>query len=89
MPASETPNERSLRARLAAYSKWAQTDPVEGTAPARAKGPSSLAYFERMVDPNRELPELERRRRAEAQRKAYFTKLALLSAQARRRRAAL
>ncbi len=84
-----TPTDRSLRARIAAHSKWAQVDSREGTAPARAKSPSSIAYFERMVDPKRELPELERRRRAEHARKAYFTRLALASAQARRRRAAL
>ena len=32
---SATPQQRALQARLAAHSKWAQTDPVEGTAKAR------------------------------------------------------
>jgi hypothetical protein len=39
------------------------------------------------VDPDRTLPEAERLRRAEHARSAYFTGLALKSAQARRRRA--
>jgi hypothetical protein len=38
------------------------------------------------VDPDRVLPEAERLRRAEHARSAYFSKLALKSAQARRRR---
>jgi hypothetical protein len=39
------------------------------------------------VDPDRELPEAERFRRAEHAKKAYFTRLALKSAQARRKAA--
>jgi hypothetical protein len=57
-------------------------DPREYTAKARA---TFLRRFEDEVDPDRELPEPERLRRAEAARKAYFTKLALKSAQARRK----
>jgi hypothetical protein len=45
-----------------------------------------LEKFEDEVDPNRELPEAERAHRAEFARKAYFQRLALKSAQARRRR---
>jgi hypothetical protein len=74
--------ERSLHARLAAHAKWAQTDPVEGTAAARAK---FLLRFIDEVDPDRILPEPERLRRAEHARKAYMTKLALKSAKARRK----
>ena len=81
---SLSPSERTLRARIAAYSKHAKHDPRESTAPARA---AALARFEDEVDPNRELPEAERARRAEAARKAYFTRLAFKSAQARRKRA--
>ncbi len=84
-----TSAERSLRARIGAHAVHSKYDSRELTAPARSKSPSSIAYFERMVDPKRELPELERRRRAEHARKAYFARLALASAQARRRRAAL
>ena len=77
-----TPEQRSLRARLAAQSRWAKTDPVAATTPARD---AFMARFEADVDPNRELPAEERARRAESARKAYFTRLALKSSIARRR----
>jgi hypothetical protein len=76
-----SPAERTLRARRAAHEKWAHTDPVEGTAKARAK---FLASFLDEVDPGRVLPEKERLRRAESARKAFYTQLAFLSAKARR-----
>jgi len=79
-----TSSERSLHARLAAYELHSQYDSRELTENARS---AFLRRFEDEVDPNRELPEAERVRRAEAKRRAYFTKLALKSAQARRRRA--
>ena len=86
MPRSITPSERSLRARLAVHTSWANTpDPSSRTAPARA---AALARFEREVDPEGVLPEVERRRRAEHAKKAYFLRLALASAQARRKGAA-
>jgi hypothetical protein len=72
----------TLRARLAAHTRWSKHDSVEGTAKARA---TILLRFINEVDPNRELPELERLRRAESARKAYFTRPALLSAKARRK----
>lgn len=79
---SMSPAERRLAARLAAHAKWAITDPVEGTAAARA---AFLDRFELQVDPNFELDPAERSRRAGHARKAYFAKLALKSAQARRK----
>lgn len=79
---SLTPEQRSLRSRIAAHEKWAHTDAVAGTAAART---AFLARFEVEVDPDQVLPEAERRRRAEHARKAYFAKLALKSALARRR----
>ncbi|WP_245746534.1 hypothetical protein [Nocardia altamirensis] len=42
--------------------------------------------FEQLVDPDRVLSPQERADRAEHARKAHFTRLALKSAQARRRR---
>jgi hypothetical protein len=75
--------ERTLRARIAANEKWAHADPVAGTAKARAK---FLEGFLDEVDPNRELPEEERLRRAENARAAYFSRLAFKSAKARRQR---
>jgi hypothetical protein len=81
---SLTPSERSLRARLAAETLHSKYDSRELTANGRA---SFLARFEDEVDPNRELPEAERVRRAGHARRAYFARLALKSAQARRQRA--
>jgi len=78
-PASRA--ERSLRARLAAYALHAQHDPRETTANGRA---AFLARFDREVDPEGLLEPDERRRRAEQARRAYFTRLALASAKARR-----
>ena len=78
-PASQA--ERSLRARLAAYALHAQHDPRETTANGRA---AFLARFDREVDPRGLLEPEERRRRAEQARRAYFTRLALASAKARR-----
>ncbi len=79
-----TPEERALRARMAAYTLHAKRDARETTAPARA---AFLDRFDRMVDPEGVLPDAERQRRAAAARKAYFTGLALRSARVRRSKA--
>lgn len=85
MPA-RSPEERALIARVAAHAMWAKTnDPSARTAAARR---AALERFEREVDPDGTLPPHERARRAEHARKSYFAKLALRSAQARRRRGA-
>ena len=76
-----SPAERSLRARLAAHTMHAQNDACQTTAAARA---AFLARFEAEVDPDGRLSPEERRRRAEHARSAYFTRLALASAAARR-----
>jgi len=75
-----TPAQRSLRSRLAAYEKWSKHDPIAGTAAARA---AFDRRFDREVDPALELPIDERHRRADAAKKAYFTKLAFKSSRAR------
>jgi hypothetical protein len=81
---SLTPAERSLRAQIAAHESWAQTaDRSARTANARR---AMLDKFERQVDPDGVLPPAERAQRAEHARKAHFKRLALKSAQARRRR---
>jgi hypothetical protein len=77
-----SPSERSLRAQIAANTRWSRADGAEGTAAARA---AFLAKFEAEVDPNNELSPAERQRRAERARKAHFQRLALKSAQARRK----
>lgn len=78
--------ERSLRARLAVHASWAQTgDRSARTAPARR---AALERFERQVDPDGMLNPTERTRRAEQAMRSHMARLALRSAQARRRRKA-
>ncbi len=88
MPASTslTPEQRTLRARLAAHALHAKvSDPVAHTAPARR---ASLDRFELQVDPDGVLDPAERARRAGHARKAHMYRLALKSAQVRKRGAA-
>jgi hypothetical protein len=73
--------ERVLRARVAAHIMHATHDARQTTANGRA---AFLARFEREVDPEGVLDPQERARRAEHARRAYFTRLALASAKARR-----
>lgn len=80
---SHDPTERALLARLAAHTKWATTDRTAGTAAARQ---AFRDRFERQVDPDGTLDPAERARRAESARKAFYTRLALKSARARRLR---
>lgn len=81
---SATPAERSLQAKLAVETSWAQTsDPTARTEPAR-KG--FRERFEREVDPEGRLAPEERTRRAEHARRAHYARLALLSAQSKRRK---
>ena len=75
-----TPEQRTLRARIAAHARWSKEDPRAATKPARD---AFLARFEAEVDPDGVLPEGERLRRAESARKAYFVRLALASSKAR------
>lgn len=78
-----SPAERTARARLAAHVLHSKVDSREHTRPAREA-------FERrfldQVDPNRELPEAERNRRAGHARAAYYQKLSFQAQSARRAR---
>ena len=76
-------SEMSMRGRIGAYALHARRDPKETTAKARR---AFLDRFVDEVDPERVLPEAERNRRAVAAKKAYFSRLALKSAKARRRK---
>ena len=58
--------------RISPSTKWANADPVAGTAKARA---AFLQSFIDQVDPDRVLPEAERLRRAESAKSAHFAKL--------------
>lgn len=77
-----TPEQRRQRARLGAHSLHAKVDDASAhTAPARQ---AFLERFEREVDPDGTLTPDERARRADHARKAYFARLAMKSAAARR-----
>lgn len=76
-----TPGERVLRSRMAAHLMHAKYDARETTAAARK---AFLDRFERQVDPEGKLDPVERAKRAEHARKAYFSGLALKRAKKRR-----
>jgi len=77
-----TPGQRTLRARNAALTRWSQEDPTATAIRAQA---GLLAKFVREVDPDQQLPEAERQRRAKAAHRAHMTRLAFLSSKARAR----
>jgi len=74
--------ERMMRGRIGAYVLHSRYDSRELTKAARAAFESK---FEREVDPDGVLLLEERLRRAEMARKAHYARLALKSAQARRK----
>lgn len=84
-----TPTRRQRRGRslaslcgaIGAHRLHSKYDPRETTKPARA---AFLARFELEVDPDQVLSNAERERRAMSARRAYFARLALASAQARK-----
>lgn len=80
-----TPEQRVLRARIAANTLHAMRDPKETVAKATAASPASIDYWLRQVDPDDKLTEADRTARAERLRRAHFQRLALKSAQARSR----
>ena len=81
MPA-KNPTERSLVASIAANTKWAACP--DRSAATRAARNAFNQRFELEVDPAGVLTPDERSRRASWARRAYYTKLSLKSAQARR-----
>ena len=85
MPLSLTAEQRTLRARNAALTRWSKEHPSEQGRVGQA---GLLAKFEAEVDPDGVLPAAERLRRAEALRRAHMTLLALKSSRARGRRKA-
>jgi hypothetical protein len=84
--AAKDPAQRALIARLAAYSRWAKCDDVDAAMQEPHK--AFLARFEKQVDPEGKLSVAERQRRAEAAMKAHMTRLALRSAQVRKKKRA-
>jgi hypothetical protein len=79
-----TPAERTIRSRIAASDRWARTDD-RAAATASARG-GLHARFEREVDPEGVLGPDELARRVASAKTAYYSRLALKSAQARRAR---
>lgn len=77
-----TPERARLLGRLGGLATSASTDGLQRTEPART---AFLESFLDEVDPHRELPEAERNRRAEAAKKLHMARLALKSAEARRK----
>lgn len=76
---------KSLPHQIAANSRWSKEDTTAQGILLRA---GLEAKFLREVDPNNELPESERLRRAEKARQVYYQRLALASAKARKARKA-
>jgi hypothetical protein len=83
--AAADPTVRTLIAKAAIHTRLATEDRQEMT---RAANEANASRWERLVDPEGKLPPAERATRAEHARKAYFSRLAVKSVQARRRRAA-
>ena len=84
-PSRLSPGERSLRASLAANARWAKTSRADASGQAR-KG--QQRRFEAGVDPEGVLSPVERAARADNARRAHMRRMALRSAQVRRRRRA-
>jgi hypothetical protein len=79
-----TPEQRRMRASLAANEMWARTpDRSERTAAARK---AALDRFEKQVDPDGTLPAVERVKRAENARRAHMQRMAFASSRARAKR---
>ncbi|MDN5918674.1 MAG: hypothetical protein L0I76_26855 [Pseudonocardia sp.] len=82
---SLTPEQRTLRARIAANARWSREDPARQGAILRR---GFADKFEREVDPDGTLPPAERARRAKNAQRAHMQRIALASSRARKRRAA-
>lgn len=78
---SLTPERAAMLGRIGAFTLHSRHDAKETTQHARD---TFLTRFEKEVDPDGVLPPEERARRAEYARKAYFLRLALRSAEARK-----
>lgn len=83
-----TPAERSLRASIAAHTRWANTDRAERQRLADSGQAGLLRRFAAEIDPENTLPADERDSRARSMLTAHMKRLALKSAKARRGEAA-
>lgn len=80
----ETPAERAMHSRAASHVRWSRETDRTGATEAARKG--LQAKFERQVDPDGLLDPIERAKRAESARKAYYADLTRRSIAARRRK---
>ena len=83
-----TPEERKLRASIAAHTRWANTDRVERQRLADSGQAGLLRRFAIEVDPEGRLPDHEREQRARGLLLAHMKRLALKSSKVRRGEAA-
>lgn len=81
-----TPEQRALRARIAANARWSRDRDRKGQARRGQAG--LLARFEAQVDPDGTLPAAERRRLAENARAEHMARLSFLASKARARKPA-
>jgi hypothetical protein len=86
-----TREQRKLRAQTASHTSWSKTS--DRRARTQAASDAFQKQFEDQVDPERKLPEAERKLRAESARKAHYARVAFIASKARtaaaaRRRAA-
>jgi hypothetical protein len=78
---SLTPEQRNLRARVAAHSRWSKPDARQRQAEAISA--ARLRHHEQLVDPDGTLDPAERRKLAENSLRAEMARLALRSSKAR------
>lgn len=84
MSKSLTPEQRTLRAKLAAHASHKNHS---GSDRVKAANDARFQKYVDQVDPHRKLPEAERLRRAKQAEKEEMTRLAFLSSKARSQRA--
>ena len=81
MPTNLSPEQRKLRAQIAAQSRWAS--PGARKRQSDAIRESRIRHHEQLVDPDSTLDPKERRACAEASLKVEMTRLAFRAAKAR------
>lgn len=83
-----SPNTNAVRGRYGGLKSWANTvDRSARTAPGRSSGPASIEYhLDRLPDKFADASDAQKLAAATAARSAYYARLALKSAEARRRR---
>jgi hypothetical protein len=82
-----TPEQRTLRARIASNTRWAKTSGAEAKANGERAQRGLLERFAREIDPDETLHPVERYKRAERMRQAHMQRLSLASSKARAQKA--